>query len=201
MDFRYGPFGYCQSRTTSQMSGKRHGGATSREHEEFCLTTGHFLLRLSDLALLCIHGALLIFNATGWAWKRTRRLHLATISATVASWFGLGALYGWGYCPLTDWHWRVKRALGETGLPASWVKYYLDRVAGVAWDPVVVDAVVGATGAAALALAASLALRDRLAGRAAGPRDTQGLRPRAGCGKVQGRQAAGAATTSATEDE
>lgn len=155
------------------------------------MTTGHLSLRLLDWALLGLHGSLLIFNATGWTWKRTRRLHLATISATVASWFGLGALYGWGYCPLTDWHWRVKRALGETGLPASWVKYYLDRITGATWDPSVVDAAVGGTGAAALALAVTLALRDR----------AQGLRPRAGRGKVQGRRANGPASTSATEDE
>ena len=32
---------------------------------------------------------------------------------------GLGAVYGWGYCPCTDWHWDVKRRLGETGLPRS----------------------------------------------------------------------------------
>jgi hypothetical protein len=26
------------------------------------------------------------------------------------SWFGLGLFYGIGYCPSTDWHWRIKRA-------------------------------------------------------------------------------------------
>lgn len=34
--------------------------------------------------------------------------------------------YGRGYCPCNDWYWQVKRELGETGLPASYIKYFLD---------------------------------------------------------------------------
>lgn len=176
------------------------------------LTTSHLLLRLLDLTLLGVHGSLVIFNASGWAWKRTRRLHLWTASATVASWFGLGAAFGWGYCPLTDWHWRIKAALGETGLPASWVKYYLDRLTGMSWDPTVVDAVVGTTGAVALALAVALAARDRIVGQVPAPRPAtpprtserlgrSGLRRNAGIGKVQARRAVPTAPTSDTEEE
>lgn len=174
------------------------------------MTTGVLLLRLLDWTLLVVHGSLVIFNVSGWAWRRTRRLHLVVVSGTVASWFGLGAAYGWGYCPLTDWHWQVKVALGETGLPASWVKHYLDVLTGATWDPAVVDAFVGATGAGALALAATLAVRDRSTARAAehpvapglrvtGPRSA-GLRPRTRRGKVKERRAASAAPTSDTEE-
>ncbi len=97
----------------------------------------------------------------GWTWRRTRRLHLFTIGATLLSWFGLGAVYGWGYCPLTDWHWNVKRALGETVLPASWVKYYLDRLTGLDWSAAVVDRLVIGSAVAALTLSALLNARDR----------------------------------------
>ncbi|MDE2803640.1 MAG: DUF2784 domain-containing protein [Gemmatimonadota bacterium] len=119
------------------------------------------LYRLFDLLFIAFHTALIVFNVLGWAWRRTRRFHLLTISATLLSWFGLGIVYGWGYCPLTDWHWQVKRALGETGLPASWVKYYLDELTGVAWHAGLVDGLVIGTALAALVLSVGLNLRDR----------------------------------------
>jgi len=88
------------------------------------------------------HGSWVLFNLTGWAWKRTRRIHLITSGLTLLSWFGLGIFYCWGYCPCTDWHWEVKRKLGVMNLPDSYVKYYADKLTGLAWDPMVVDTTV-----------------------------------------------------------
>lgn len=119
------------------------------------------LYRLYDVLFVVFHTALIAFNMLGWAWRRTRRLHLITISATLLSWFGLGVAYGWGYCPLTDWHWQIKRALGETALPASWIKYYLDRITGMDWSAAVVDGLVIGSALGALALSVWLNLRDR----------------------------------------
>ena len=119
------------------------------------------LYRLYDILFVVFHTALIVFNLLGWAWRRTRRLHLFTISATLLSWFGLGVTYGWGYCPLTDWHWRVKLMLGETALPASWIKYYLDRITGIDWSPAVVDASVVGSALGALVLSLVLNWRDR----------------------------------------
>ena len=119
------------------------------------------LYRLYDVLFVVFHTALIAFNMLGWAWRRTRRLHLITISATLLSWFGLGVAYGWGYCPLTDWHWQIKRALGETALPASWIKYYLDRITGIGWSPAVVDWLVVGSALGALVLSVWLNLRDR----------------------------------------
>ena len=113
-----------------------------------------------DVLLVAFHTLLVGFNTLGWVWRRTRRLHLLTISATLLSWFGLGVIYGWGYCPLTDWHWQVKRALGETHLPASCMKYYLDRITGVDWNAAVVDALVIGAAASALVVSAVLNMRD-----------------------------------------
>ena len=62
--------------------------------------------------------------------QKTRKLHLITLGATAASWFILGIWYGWGYCPITDWQWDVKEKLGETNLPASFIKYFADKIAG-----------------------------------------------------------------------
>ena len=92
-----------------------------------------------DYLFVIFHSSLVLFNISGWAWRKTRRLHLASICLTMLSWFGLGIFYGWGYCPCTDWHWDVKRKLGETDLPISYIKYYADKLTGLEWDPFVVD--------------------------------------------------------------
>jgi hypothetical protein len=115
---------------------------------------------LLDVFFVVFHSVLVLFNLVGWAWRRTRRVHLITIGLTVLSWFGLGVFFGWGYCPCTDWHWQVKRALGERNLPNSYIKYYLDRLSGVDWDPAVVDFLVVATTLAALGLSVWLNGRD-----------------------------------------
>lgn len=121
----------------------------------------HTLYVLLDIFFLVFHGALVVFNLTGWIWARTRRLHLVVIGLTVGSWFGLGAIYGWGYCPSTDWHWQVKRRLGETDLPRSYVKYYLDRLTGLDWSPAFVNGLVLTLGLVALVLSVALNWRDR----------------------------------------
>jgi hypothetical protein len=123
-------------------------------------------LRVIDQTLFLLHAALVLFILTGWIWPRTRRLHLLMVGLTLASWVGLGAWYGLGYCPMTDWHWRVKAALGETALPASYIKYYADALTGKSWDPVLVDAwVVGLT-LTTLVASAVLNGRDRRRQRA-----------------------------------
>ena len=105
-----------------------------------------------DWFFVVFHGGFVIFTLIGWAWKRTRHIHLIAVGLIMVSWFGLGVFYGWGYCPFTDWHWQVKRGLGETNLPYSYVKYYFDKLTGSAWDPWTVDAVVVTLGVLAFAM-------------------------------------------------
>jgi Protein of Unknown function (DUF2784) len=95
-----------------------------------------------DYFFIVFHWSLILFILTGWAWRKTRRMHLITTGLTLMSWFGLGIFYGWGYCPSTDWHWEIKRKLGETNLPNSYIKYYVDKLTGLSWNPRVVDATV-----------------------------------------------------------
>lgn len=87
------------------------------------------------------HLVLITFILTGWIWKRTRKLHLFTLILTALSWFVLGIWYGWGYCPLTDWHWDVKEKLGEKDLPNSFIKYFADQVTGRNISSALVDGV------------------------------------------------------------
>lgn len=124
------------------------------------------MLHFLDGFFLVFHMALTLFNLLGWIWKKTRRIHLISIGLTMLSWAGLGLFYGFGYCPFTDWHWDVKRALGETDLPASYVKYYVDRVTGLDADPLLVDATVLISALVALTLSVWLNGRDYLRGRA-----------------------------------
>ena len=78
-----------------------------------------------DYFLSCFHLFFLFFNLFGWI--LSVRWHLLCVGSTAFSWIGLGVYYGWGYCFLTDWHWRIKESLGEIHLPASYISYILSK--------------------------------------------------------------------------
>jgi len=99
------------------------------------------LLKFLDILLTFAHFALIGFNLFGWISPRTRKAHLITVAATAFSWFVLGIWFGWGYCPITHWQWNVKKQLGETNLPNSFIKYYADKISGKDIDALIVDRV------------------------------------------------------------
>lgn len=113
-----------------------------------------------DYFFVIFHFSLIFFNLTGWIWRKARRIHLYLISATIFSWVGLGVFYGWGYCPCTHWHWLVKRELGESNLPASYIKYYLDQIFGFGWEPFTVDILVAGLGIGVFVISVVLNYRD-----------------------------------------
>ena len=96
-------------------------------------------LRLLDIFLIIIHFVIIGFNLFGWIFKRTRKLHFIVICATAACWFILGIWFGIGYCPITDWDWRIKTMLGERDLPNSFIKYYADMVTGQSINASLID--------------------------------------------------------------
>jgi hypothetical protein len=109
--------------------------------------------RILDIFFVVFHSVLIIFNLFGWSWRKTRCLNLITLSLTGASWLFLGLIYGaLGYCPLTDWHFRVLERLGKTGLPDSYVKYLVDRITGMDFNAALTDNVTLFLFLAALAL-------------------------------------------------
>ena len=130
------------------------------------------MYKFLDYFFVIFHSSLVVFDITGWAWKRTRRMHFIAIGLTILSWLGLGIFFGWGYCPCTDWHWQVKHELGETNLPNSYVKYYADKLTGIRWDPLVVDATVLILGILAFCLSGWLNLRDYHSRRSARRNDS-----------------------------
>lgn len=44
-----------------------------------------------------------------------------------------------GYCPLTDWHFRILEKLGERNLPDSYVMYLIKRTTRIEIDSILVD--------------------------------------------------------------
>jgi hypothetical protein len=101
------------------------------------------MLTLLDVILTFIHLVIIGFNLLGWIWPETRKAHFICIVATAASWFLLGLWFGMGYCPVTDWQWRVKEQLGEYGLPASFIKYYVDKISGQNVSAGLIDMLTG----------------------------------------------------------
>ncbi|TVQ12250.1 MAG: DUF2784 family protein [Bacteroidetes bacterium] len=96
-------------------------------------------LHIIDWILFIFHFLFVLFNLTGWIWRATRKLHLVSILLTFGSWFILGIFYGWGYCPLTDWHWSVLNKMGKYGLPNSYVSYLIERTTGFSLPDMLVD--------------------------------------------------------------
>lgn len=98
-------------------------------------------MKLLDIFFTLFHTSLVFFNLLGWIWKKTRRLNLICLLLTGGSWLFLGIFYGWGYCPLTDWHFQILRKLGYTDLPDSYLSFLFTRLTGIPIDQSLVDAV------------------------------------------------------------
>jgi len=86
------------------------------------------MLQLLDISFYVIHISIILFCLFGWILRQSRRTHLAFIGIIFVCWFGLAPWYGWGYCPLTDWHWDIKKQLGAKGLPWSFIKHLWDSI-------------------------------------------------------------------------
>ena len=98
-------------------------------------------MKFLDIFFTVFHTILVIFNLFGWIWKPTRRLNLICLLLTAGSWVILGIFYGWGYCPLTDWHFSILSELGHTNLPDSYLSFLFTRLTGLSIDQSLVDAV------------------------------------------------------------
>lgn len=117
-------------------------------------------LRILDILLYSIHVIVIAVNCFFWIWKRTRKIHLVTISLTAFSWIIMGIWYGWGYCFLTDWEWYVKEQLGETDLPPSFIHYMVNNSLGLGVSEEILDLLTLWVFVVALILSVFLNLRD-----------------------------------------
>ena len=113
-----------------------------------------------NVAFFVFHTSWIVFNCLGWIWRRTRRWHLATVSLTALSWFGLGIFHGWGYCPCTEWHWQVRARLGHRD-PASYIQLLFGELTGSELTPAWADGVALCTLVVVAILSIVLNVRDR----------------------------------------
>ena len=96
--------------------------------------------------------------------RKTRPWHLAAVSLTAFSWFGLGAWFGWGYCPCTDWHWQVRDRLGLDS-PPSYVQLLIREMLGVEVTPRAADILALGLFVVAASLGVVRSLGDRRVSR------------------------------------
>lgn len=99
-----------------------------------------FILHFIDYFFFVFHTILTLFNVFGWIIPRWRLANLITLSLTAFSWFVLGIWYGFGYCPLTYWHWKVRQLLGYTDYSNSYVHFLILKITGVNFSEHFVDA-------------------------------------------------------------
>src|ERR1051325_5604048 len=97
------------------------------------------MLHFLDFVLTLLHLIIIAFNLFGWIFPGTRKANFVCLILTAFCWFILGIWFGWGYCPITDWQWRVKEQLGETNLPASFIRYYANKITGRNFDDSIVS--------------------------------------------------------------
>lgn len=125
------------------------------------------LLVVLDYFFLAFHSVFTLFNLTGWIWKKTRMFHLATIAATAFSWFILGIWFGWGYCFCTDWHWKVRDALGKPIMSDSYIRFLIQETTGLRLPSLLVDNATMAVFVLCCMLSVALNVKDYRQYRAA----------------------------------
>ena len=114
-----------------------------------------------DIFFVIFHTSVILFNLSGWIWRKTRKYNLIVLVLTGGSWLFLGLIVGTlGYCPLTDWHFSVLNKLGISDLPSSYVKYLADRLTGLDIDSSLVDNFTLYYFLAALGISLFLNIRD-----------------------------------------
>ena len=124
------------------------------------------MLYAANIFLHFLHLSVIGLNLFGWVHPKMRRFHRWFLIITLFFWGIVGPLiYSFGYCPLTDWQWQVKRALGETDLPRSYIDYLL-RMAGITLNPDLIDLCVGIVFGLSCLIAFAFWWRER-------PRNTQ----------------------------
>lgn len=79
-----------------------------------------------NVVLHLLHSGMVLFVLLGWIWRPLLTAHRSLLIVIWLSWIGLGWLVGYyGYCILTDYHWQLGRAMGDTDLPPSYIEYLL----------------------------------------------------------------------------
>jgi hypothetical protein len=73
----------------------------------------------------------------------------------------IGIWYGMGYCPLTDYHWKIKAQLGQESLPPSYIKYLIEGIFKTDISNFFVNILTLSSTALAFTLSLTLNIRDK----------------------------------------
>ncbi len=96
-------------------------------------------LKLLDICCHLMHSALILIFLIGWMVDALRFFHLVLSFLILFSWYGLGLIFGKGYCPVTDLQWKIKRHLGKDPGARFYVKYLIDKITGSDMNEDVID--------------------------------------------------------------
>lgn len=100
------------------------------------------MLQFLDVFFTVVHLAIVLFNLFGWIPRATRKAHFISLLLTAVAWFILGIWFGIGYCPVTDWQWKIKSSLGEQNIPANFIEYIAEKLTGHDFDSSFVSTVI-----------------------------------------------------------
>lgn len=98
----------------------------------------HFL----NWFFLVFHTLLVLFNLFAWIFKKTRLYHFYSILITWFSWLVLGFFYGFAYCFLTDFHWKIREKLAYVDSSYSYIHFLLLELTGIYFNERLVDLIV-----------------------------------------------------------
>lgn len=123
----------------------------------------NFLLPLANIFFHFIHLALISFFLVGWLWPKTLMVHFVLSLLILVSWCGLGLIYGFGYCLITDIQWKIKKLMGQKPKTEYYIKYMVDKLTGLDSDPHTVDSITTYTFFIIFALSTILVLNRKFA--------------------------------------
>lgn len=101
------------------------------------------MLATLNILFFLFHTIILVFNLTGWMFRRTRTLHIVCLGATLFSWFVMGYWKGMGYCICTDWHFKIRREMGIQDSVHSYLQLIAKSFFGVEMDRTTSDLSAG----------------------------------------------------------
>jgi Protein of Unknown function (DUF2784) len=125
------------------------------------------LYHLVNALFHVFHMAIIFFVMFAWIFPALRAAHLVLILLTLGSWFILGRWFGRGYCPVSDWHWKAKAALGEEKPSGTYIHTVLQQLTRRNLSAVTVDKVVVMVTLALAAISLALNLAPLLEARIA----------------------------------
>lgn len=96
-------------------------------------------LLAADRVLYLFHICFMLVIVFGWIPQTTRMLNWYLIVITLLSWIGLGPVFGFGFCLITDIQSRIRQRLVAGGSMSSFVKDVLERTTGRELKPVYVE--------------------------------------------------------------